>query len=224
MVGLTEASCIDARQETKLCWMKEDCIEMSWNVESIFYMHGRYFHKQSIFGYCFAWLYWSWYAIQFLMEMMTGIFPPSRSTQGLAFSPCPRMNARMDSSKRRRRRRSHSYITCFLRQVLILPHGFLLSDDPVLVEKNSCLVTSNANIMSKERKIRCVLTDEWEWEWEWGSGSGSGSGTYWTRTCMPWLWWSGTLVTSDFFSLLFNFLKKQNYYYLIFYIILIYWH
>ena len=98
MVGLTEASCIDARQETKLCWMKEDCIEMSWNVESIFYMHGRCFHKQSIFG-CFAWLYWPWYAIQFLMEMMTGILPPSRSTQGLAFSPCPRMNARTVKKK-----------------------------------------------------------------------------------------------------------------------------
>jgi hypothetical protein len=24
----------------ELCWMKEDCIEMSWNVESIFYMAG----------------------------------------------------------------------------------------------------------------------------------------------------------------------------------------
>ncbi|KAJ6976260.1 hypothetical protein NC653_031946 [Populus alba x Populus x berolinensis] len=46
----------------ELCWMKEDCIEMSWNVESIFYM--------------------------------AGIIPPSRSTQGLAFIPCPRMNAR----------------------------------------------------------------------------------------------------------------------------------
>ena len=33
------------------------------------------------------------------MEMMTGIFPPSRSTQGLAFSPCPRMNARTVKKK-----------------------------------------------------------------------------------------------------------------------------
>jgi len=33
------------------------------------------------------------------MEMMTGILPPSRSTQGLAFSPCPRMNARTVQKK-----------------------------------------------------------------------------------------------------------------------------
>jgi hypothetical protein len=31
---------------------------------------------------------------------MTGIIPPSRSTQGLAFSPCPRMNARTVQKKK----------------------------------------------------------------------------------------------------------------------------
>ena len=41
MEGLTEASCIDARHETKLCWMKGDCIEMSWNVESIFFYNAK---------------------------------------------------------------------------------------------------------------------------------------------------------------------------------------
>jgi hypothetical protein len=44
------------------------------------------------------------------------------------------------------------------------------------VEKNSCFVRRNANIVSKEGKIRCVLTDEWR-------------GTFsWTRTCLSWLW------------------------------------
>ncbi|KAJ6976213.1 hypothetical protein NC653_031916 [Populus alba x Populus x berolinensis] len=109
----------------ELCRMKEDCIEMSWNVEYIFYM--------------------------------TGIIPPSRSTEGLAFSPCPRMNARTIQKKKE----EEAIPNLFCREVLILPYGFLLSDDPILVEKNSCFVRRNANFVSKERKIRCVLTGEW---------------------------------------------------------------
>jgi len=66
------------------------------------------------------------------------------------------MNARF-----KKRKKKKSFLTCFLRQVLILPYKFLLSDDPILVEKNSCFVRRNANIVSKEGKIRCVLTDEW---------------------------------------------------------------
>jgi hypothetical protein len=110
---------------------------------------------------------------------------------------------RKDSSKKKQKKKKKKkpFLTCFLRQDLILPYGFLLSDDPTL----------NANIMSKERKIRCVLTDEWEW--------------HVLNENMHVMTLMERNVSYDLRAIFFLcFLKtfKKHYYFLIFYIIWIY--